>query len=86
MMARDLHPGVRVTYADTPCTVLSVPTTKADRFGRPTLCVLARREDTGEEGTILYGEDAQAWLAPSDTILAPGDPVYTDAAPAVLAV
>lgn len=86
MMAKDLHPGVRVMHGTTPCTILSTPRVKADPLGRPTLCIQARREDTGAEGTILYGERAQVWLVIDGTILIPGDPGYDDAKPQVVPV
>lgn len=52
----DLNPGDKITYADTPVTILGEKTRTKDRFGRDMWRIQARREDTGQEGPIDFGD------------------------------
>lgn len=53
----DLTPGDRIEYAGVGVTVLSAPTRDAkDKFGREMWQFRARRDDTGAEGPMLFGD------------------------------
>lgn len=57
LSGEDLTPGDRIEYAGVGVTVLSTPTRDAkDKFGREMWQFRARRDDTGAEGPMLFGD------------------------------
>ena len=62
----DLWPGDTFAYSrfgyNVQITVLRLPQGHEDMFGRDELKVWCRREDTGQEGWVLYGFGADIEL------------------------
>ena len=56
----DLHPGDQVIYREVLCTILHDAQIKPDLFGRDMMHFCAQREDTKEQGDIIYGPSAEA--------------------------
>lgn len=54
---QQIEPGDLVAGGsdDIPCRIIHGPVPGTDLFGRDTLRFWARREDTGEEGWLIYG-------------------------------
>lgn len=53
--ADSLRPGETFVFRDTTVTVLRRDPETKDRFGRRMQVLWCRREDTGEEGRVLFG-------------------------------
>jgi hypothetical protein len=62
--ASALEPGDSLVSHDVEVTVLGYPEMHKDLFGRPEQRVWARREDTAEEGYLLYGLGAHIEVSP----------------------